>query len=755
MPAILPGYEYDIFISYRQNDNKRDGWVTNFVAALKDELEATLKNPVSIYFDENPHDGLLESHQVGASLENKLKCIVFIPIISQTYCDTSSFAWEHEFLPFIKMAREDELGMNITLPNGNVASRVLPVQIHDLDSEDQSALEKELGSPMRSIKFIHQAAGVNRPLTAQDDQVRESGKILYHDQINKLANALKELGTSAVRQDNNGGEEIPEKVSVVERSELSKERKSKISLKMILGLSFIPLVLILAYYLFANYNTAKPATEALEKSIAVLPFVDMSPGKDQEWFSDGLTEELLNTLARMPDIKLMARTSSFAFKGKKLTAQSIADSLKVNYILEGSVRKMADELRITAQLIQASDGSNLWSNTYDRTMSDIFSIQEDISENIAAALDIVLDENERERMYSIGTRNVEAYEEYLKGNELYQYAHAFSTTDSSLLKANEHYTTAILLDPTFPQPYSKRHDFYAHYFIEGDIGVYKYALADISDNQAYKIIVDDLEAAIKLNEEEDFNLVFQIDKLFLSNNWSSIPAIVEKTKVAERNNQALLLLGTGWDIPIRCIYDPESLKDHQLSKFLLDPYDPAANIYATIAYIKLHQLDSAILFLDKSNLDIQNTPALAHQRSIIEIIKGNYQQAHEILENSFLNQEVKIEDYSEYYMLTKLLSGNRNDLPELVSYINDLGLRGLPFYHLMGKYDKADSLAKVYDDKFLGPSILLRYISRNPLFFHLSATPNFSARLQELGIDPEQYEEEQYIKLPVTPIEGI
>ena len=100
MPSILPGYEYDIFISYRQNDNKHDGWVSNFVAALKDELEATLKNPVSIYFDENPHDGLLETHQVGASLEKKLRCIVFIPIVSQTYCDTSSFAWEHELLRF-------------------------------------------------------------------------------------------------------------------------------------------------------------------------------------------------------------------------------------------------------------------------------------------------------------------------------------------------------------------------------------------------------------------------------------------------------------------------------------------------------------------------------------------------------------------------------------------------------------------------------------------------------------------------------
>ena len=193
MASILPGYEYDIFISYRQNDNKRDGWVTNFVDALKDELEATLKNPVSIYFDVNPHDGLLESHQVGASLEKKLKCLVFIPIISQTYCDTNSFAWQHEFLPFNKMATEDGLGMNITLAGGNVASRVLPIKIHDIDVEDQHALEKELGGPMRSIDFIYKEPGVNRPLKPSDERNLNIEKTDYYNQINKVANALKEI----------------------------------------------------------------------------------------------------------------------------------------------------------------------------------------------------------------------------------------------------------------------------------------------------------------------------------------------------------------------------------------------------------------------------------------------------------------------------------------------------------------------------------------------------------------------------------
>ena len=119
MSSIIPGHEYDIFISYRQNDN-RSGWVSEFVRSLQEELAATIKEPVSVYFDSNPHDGLLETHNVDKSLEGKLKCLIFIPILSQTYCDPKSFAWQHEFCVFNKLAK-DQFGRDIKLSNGNVA----------------------------------------------------------------------------------------------------------------------------------------------------------------------------------------------------------------------------------------------------------------------------------------------------------------------------------------------------------------------------------------------------------------------------------------------------------------------------------------------------------------------------------------------------------------------------------------------------------------------------------------------------------
>ena len=178
MSSVLTDFEYDLFISYRQNDN-RSGWVTEFVKALQEELAATIKEPISLYFDANPHDGLLETHNVDKSLEGKMKCLIFIPIISQTYCDTKSFAWQHEFCLFNSLARIDRFGRDVNLANGNVASRILPVKIHGLDAGDQKALETEIGSVLRAVEFIYKEPGVNRPLSPDDDPSENLNKTKY------------------------------------------------------------------------------------------------------------------------------------------------------------------------------------------------------------------------------------------------------------------------------------------------------------------------------------------------------------------------------------------------------------------------------------------------------------------------------------------------------------------------------------------------------------------------------------------------
>ncbi|MGE0771810.1 MAG: hypothetical protein AB7K37_08875 [Cyclobacteriaceae bacterium] len=211
MPSIFADFEYDIFVSYRHNDNKYDGWVTEFVSKLSQELDATLKDKLTIYFDKNPKEGLQESHHVDQSIHNKIKSLIFIPIVSQTYCDVESFAWKQEFMAFRNGTEHDALGRIITLPNGNVASRILPVKIHEIDTDDVRLLERELSGVLRSIDFIYRDAGVNRPLRPVDDELAQPGAVLYRNQINKLANAVKEivLGIKSARTSKPTAENAP------------------------------------------------------------------------------------------------------------------------------------------------------------------------------------------------------------------------------------------------------------------------------------------------------------------------------------------------------------------------------------------------------------------------------------------------------------------------------------------------------------------------------------------------------------------
>ncbi len=227
MSSIIPGYEYDVFISYRQKDNKYDGWVTEFVDNLKRELESMFKDEVSVYFDINPSDYLLETYDVDASLKDKLKCLIFIPIVSRTYCDPRSFAWDHELKAFVSKASADQFGFKVKLPNGNVANRVLPIRIHDLDASDTMLFEAAVGGVMRSIDFVYKETGVNRQLRAKDDDIiKNPGQVLYRDQINKAALAIRgiiESMKSPAAQEKVNEKEIQPEAESKTKDTLSKE----------------------------------------------------------------------------------------------------------------------------------------------------------------------------------------------------------------------------------------------------------------------------------------------------------------------------------------------------------------------------------------------------------------------------------------------------------------------------------------------------------------------------------------------------
>ncbi|HTR02552.1 MAG TPA: protein kinase [Thermoanaerobaculia bacterium] len=205
-------------------------------------------------------------------------------------------------------------------------------------------------------------------------------------------------------------------------------------------------------------GTLRPA-EPSDVSIAVLPFRNLSTGPDAEYFSDGMTEEIINALAAIASLRVAARTSSFAFKGKDSDVRHIGRELGVRTVLEGSVRQAGQKLRITAQLVDVSSGYHVWSDRFDRDMRDVFAVQDEISRAIASALKVKLLPAQQESLVKSGTRDVEAYNRFLKGRYFFN--------QRASKKAIAEFDAAIARDPSFAAAYTGLADSYCTYGFYG------------------------------------------------------------------------------------------------------------------------------------------------------------------------------------------------------------------------------------------------------------------------------------------------
>jgi tetratricopeptide (TPR) repeat protein len=364
MPSLIPGFEYDIFISYRQKDNKYDGWVTEFVDNLKRELEATFKEEICVYFDINPHDGLLETHDVDASLKEKLKCLIFIPIISRTYCDPKSFAWEHEFKPFVEKASIDQFGLKVKLPNGNVANRVLPVRIHDLDKDDINLCESVLGGVLRGVEFIYKEPGVNKPLTSEDDEKKNLNKTKYRIQINKIANAIKEIISGLMAGEVASQKEKPENQlpweDIQKGKRITQGKTAGFKKRKILS-GIISILLLAVFIVIYVYPKIFKQKSVYKISIAVMPFQNMT--KDTTWnnWRDGIQQNIISELSNTGELRVFQKeTISSLFRNLGQAQYSaitpsaagiISKKLDAELLINGNIQKAGSELRLNAQLI--------------------------------------------------------------------------------------------------------------------------------------------------------------------------------------------------------------------------------------------------------------------------------------------------------------------------------------------------------------------------------------------------------------------
>jgi serine/threonine protein kinase/tetratricopeptide (TPR) repeat protein len=198
-----------------------------------------------------------------------------------------------------------------------------------------------------------------------------------------------------------------------------------------------------------NTATVPVAVVSAAKSVAVLPFANLSADPDSEYFTDGMADEIINALSKIQSLRVASRTSSFAFKGKSEDISEIGKKLKVSTVLEGSMRKMGNKLRITAQLVNVADGYQLWSERYDREIEDVFEIQDDISQAIVKALRVILSEGEKKQIEKARVVDVKAYDYYLRGR---QYFHHFRR--KSLEYARQMFNRAIEIEPEYARAYA-------------------------------------------------------------------------------------------------------------------------------------------------------------------------------------------------------------------------------------------------------------------------------------------------------------
>ena len=243
-------------------------------------------------------------------------------------------------------------------------------------------------------------------------------------QVGLWRNMLHDLGEAEVKHgvmlhiynlysDEIGHREAPHKLQTAPKTAISTTARGRRRMLVAVGV----LVAVLAVAAVFWLRRAGRGSAGGTPSIAVLPFVDMSSEKNQEYFSDGLAEELLNDLAKIPGLRVAARTSSFQFKGKNEDLRTVGEKLNVGAILEGSVRKQGSRVRITAQLIKVGDGFHLWSETYDREMNDIFAVQDEIARSVAGSLKVAL-LGKKTAMPSARGTNADAYNAYLQGRVL-------------------------------------------------------------------------------------------------------------------------------------------------------------------------------------------------------------------------------------------------------------------------------------------------------------------------------------------------
>ena len=503
--------------------------------------------------------------------------------------------------------------------------------------------------------------------------------------------------------------------------------------KFKLELVILPLVLLIIVLLDVNLllHLKGPESETFpaskwKNSIAVLPFVDMSPQKDQEYFCDGMTEDLINRLSNIRELKVPARTSAFMFKGKTPDMHDVGEKLKVRTALEGSVQKSGSRLRITAQLINIADGYHLWSEKYDRELKDVFAIQDEISSAIVGALRLKLTPQEKGRIAGHAiTGNLEAYNLYLQGRYFWN-----KRMTDDLKKAIDYFNQAIALDPDFALAYSGLAD---SYLVLPQFAEYRMseALPKAKDAALKALAIDDAlaEAHVSLASVKEME-------------WDFAAAENDFKRAIELNPN--YPTGHFWYANLLAMMGRIDESQAEMKRALeLDPLSLIINVVQAFTYLEIREIDQAI---EQARKAVELDPNFVYSRFTLGLCfraKGMFKEAVAELEKArelFGSSPSGLGDLGMAYAL----SGEKAQAREVLSILEGYLQKGYPVnaeiasvYLGLGEKDKAlEWLGKACDDE---DEIAYLRVSNTfksePGWDSLRSDPRFKLLLKKLHLE--------------------
>jgi len=467
-----------------------------------------------------------------------------------------------------------------------------------------------------------------------------------------------------------------------------------------------------------------------QASVAVLPFVALSSGVDDGYFADGLSEEIINALSALPELLVTARTSSFHFKGRDVPVPEIATTLGVAHVVEGSVRRSGENVRITAKLIRATDGFQLWTESYDHSLGDSFAVQTRIAESVAEALGVLLDERRRSVMDAVGVRDVETFVAFQRGVQFFDQAHNEGPTLGMLKLANVEFDKAIARKPDFAQAHFYHADLYAHFLIDAVPG--KPARVTSPDGlsiaEAQDRLLADLDAAYRYERDPDQRRVIQVIRTSVSADWRALDRQIAQAYASWDNcrhglwiDQTAIILGHG-----------DAVLAHDVRRARCDPIGGNWTREAITA-VWMGRAEEGLAAADRIEARRGPDRDVAFTRVLAYLALGRLDEAEALYVAADLGAPDAPPAMSLLALQIPAAAGQAGEWERLRPSLRNDPHRLLVGAAVFGDRPTANRVAAQIDALPLGPATLLRIADRcgcgSP--FELEATPNLERLLNE------------------------